>query len=78
MAFLILYDRFSVLKSIFYLSLFLEVNNGGSNAVSMKSKEDVMIRFCSRSQVFFKIDVLKNFANFTGKHLCRCLFLLKF
>ena len=24
----------------------------------------------SRSQIFFKIDVLKNFANFTGKQLC--------
>ena len=28
-----------------------------------------------RSQMFFKIDVLKNFANFTGKILCRSLFL---
>ena len=25
----------------------------------------------SHSQMFFKIDVLKNFATFTGKHLCR-------
>ena len=24
----------------------------------------------SRSQIFFKIGVHKNFANFTGKHLC--------
>ena len=24
----------------------------------------------SRSQMFFKIDVLKNLAMFTGKHLC--------
>ena len=24
----------------------------------------------SRSQMFFRIDVLKNFSNFTGKHLC--------
>ena len=31
----------------------------------------------SRSQMFFKIDVLKNFANFTGKHLCWSLFLIK-
>ena len=28
----------------------------------------------SHSQMFFKIDVLKNFANFTGKHLCWSLF----
>ena len=31
----------------------------------------------SRSQMFFKIDVLKNFVIFTGKHLCRSLFLIK-
>ena len=31
----------------------------------------------SRSQMFFKIDVLKNFAIFTGKHLCWSLFLIK-
>ena len=30
----------------------------------------------SRSQMFFKIVVLKNFANFTGKHLCWSLFLI--
>ena len=29
----------------------------------------------SRLQMFFKIDVLKSFANFTGKHLCWSLFL---
>ena len=28
--------------------------------------------------MFFGIDVLKNFANFTGKHLCWTLFLIKF
>ena len=28
----------------------------------------------SRLQIFFKIGVLKNFAIFTGKHLCLCLF----
>ena len=31
----------------------------------------------SRSQMFFKIGVLKNFANFTGKHLHSSLFLRK-
>ena len=31
----------------------------------------------SRSQTFFKIGVLKNFANFTGKHLCWSLLLIK-
>ena len=32
----------------------------------------------SRSHLFFKIGVLKNFANFTGEHLCWSLFLTKF
>ena len=31
----------------------------------------------SRSQMFFKISVLKNFAIFTGNHLCWSLFLIK-
>ena len=31
----------------------------------------------SRSQMFFKISILKNFAMFTGKHLCWSLFLIK-
>ena len=30
-----------------------------------------------RSQMFFKIGALKNFAIFTGKHLCWSLFLIK-
>ena len=30
----------------------------------------------SRSQMFFKVGVLKNFASFTGKHLCWGLFLI--
>ena len=32
----------------------------------------------SRSKMFFKIGVLKNFANFTEKYLYRSLFLTKF
>ena len=31
----------------------------------------------SRSQMFFKIGILKNFAIITGKHLCWSLFLIK-
>ena len=31
----------------------------------------------SRSQMFFKMSVLENFAHFTGKHLWRSLFLIK-
>ena len=36
-----------------------------------------MDRRSSRSQMFFKIGALKNFANFTEKHLCWSLFLIK-
>ena len=40
---------------------------------------DFRARSCrsSRSQMFFRIGVQKNFAHFTGKHLCRSLFLIK-
>ena len=31
----------------------------------------------SRQEVFYKISVLKNFAKFTRKHLCRSPFLIK-
>ena len=31
---------------------------------------DKIITTSSRSQMFFKKSVLKNFANFTGKHMC--------
>ena len=31
----------------------------------------------SFSYMFFKVAVLKNFANFTGKHLCCSFFLMK-
>ena len=31
----------------------------------------------SRSQMFFKKDVLRNFANFTEKHMCWSPFLIK-
>ena len=38
----------------------------------------MMIMFRSnRSQMFFKIVVLKNLAIFTGKHLCWCFFFNK-
>ena len=41
-------------------------------AITLALKE-----FCCRSQMLFKINVLSNFANFTGKHLCCSLFLIK-
>ena len=42
------------------------------------SKIDTSLKFrSSRSEVFRKIDVLRNFAKFTGKHLCKSVFLNK-
>ena len=38
---------------------------------------NVLIFRSIRSQIFFKIDVLKNFLSLTGKHLCWSLFLIK-
>ena len=35
-------------------------------------RAEVVVHRC-----FFKINVLKNFANFTGKNLCWCLFLIQ-
>ena len=40
------------------------------------SRKLLMFR-SSRSQMFLKISVLKNFANLTGKHLCWSLFLIQ-
>ena len=39
--------------------------------IKMKEKRN------GRSQMFFKIGVLKNFAKFTGKYLCQSLFFNK-
>ena len=41
------------------------------------SLNEVIIIRSSRSHLFFKIDVLKNFTIFTGKNLCWNLFLMK-
>ena len=39
--------------------------------------QEPQCRSSSRPEMFFKTGVLKNFANFTGKHLCWSLFLIK-
>ena len=40
--------------------------------------ESLLNKVSGLSQMFFEIGVLKNFANFTVKHLCWSLFLIKF
>ena len=42
-----------------------------------QSKKTVVKYRSSLSQMFFKVGSLKNFAIFTGKHLCWSLFLIK-
>ena len=39
--------------------------------------DQIYIFRSSRSEVFCKKKILRKFANFTGKHLCQCLFLIK-
>ena len=43
----------------------------------MPRKLNVALPRCSFSQMIFKIGVLKDFANFTGKQFCWSLFLVK-
>ena len=55
-----------------YLEIFRETN------IFLSQRDNVLSLRSSRSQMLFKVDALKNFANFTGKHLCWSLFLIKF
>ena len=48
-----------------------------SSAVLLDFSWSLRISRSSRSQIFFKIGVLKNFAIFIGKHMCWSLFLIK-
>ena len=47
--------------------------------VSVTYWESAYVSICrdSRPEVFCKKDVLRNFAKFTGKHLCQSVFLIK-
>ena len=80
--------EFKCLKAFLSLT-FLEDNNGGNLLYRKRCLHDtqrkkLLLNFVnlrkgrsSRSQMFFKVDVLKNFANFTGKHVYCSLFLIK-
>ena len=72
--------EFKCLKAVF-MFIFLEVHNE-----DMCPQQFIMLLYrkrClnegrnSRSHMFFKISVLKNLQNFTGKHLCWRLLLIK-
>ena len=54
-------------------------NNDNLHQLDQKRKQLIICTTfrSSRSQMFFKIGVLKNFAIFTEKHLCWSLFLIK-
>ena len=57
-------------RPAFYFSFWRTVN------LEKESRNDHIIR-SSPSQMFCKIDVFKNFAKFTRKHLCWCLVFIK-
>ena len=86
---LILYDGLSALKQFFVLMEARAYNNLLLLLLLLYRKQylhecqrkTLRLSFVnprrgksSSSQKFFKLSVLKNFANFTGKHLCWCLF----
>ena len=48
-----------------------------SMANFLKKHSQIAIIKRDRLQIFFKIDVLKNYTIFTEKHLCWCLFKIK-
>ena len=56
------------LKTTYYVFFYAKKRDGKQKTAVSRSR-------CS--QMFFKMDVLKNFANFIGKHLCWSLFLIK-
>ena len=60
------------LLTIYYLIIQKTMSPQKSEEVEILARAEAVVRRC-----FFKIDVLKNFANFTGKNLCWCLFLIK-
>ena len=59
-----------------YDNMFLTLESFKKQYQSIKQKEPYVRS--SRSQMFLKIGALKNFAIFTGKHLCPSLFLWNF
>ena len=67
------HQRHIILQRIFFVCLKKRVN---IRQEEEKPLSLVTVRSC-RSHMFFKIGVLKNFAIFTGKHLCWSLSLIE-
>ena len=51
-----------------------DVNSENFIYYKLTSEQGTIFSKFRRSRMFFKIGVLKNFAIFTGKHLCRVTF----
>ena len=66
-----------VVNSSFHQKLLFKKWQRKRNGFSQLNLWNIIVSRCGRSQMFFKISVLKRFANFTGKHLCWSLFLIK-
>ena len=66
-------DVFLQFGAIFTIQKIMKNTHGG---VLLLVKWQTEAPFFCISQMFFKIGVLKNFASFTGKHLCLSHFLI--
>ena len=58
-----------VVNSSFHQKLLFKKWQRKRNGFSQLNLWNIIVSRCGRSQMFFKISVLKRFANFTGKHL---------
>ena len=67
---LLLVILFAILKTGFSICMFLQNRFMEERSIPDKLRS-------SRLQMFFKIGVLETFTDFTGKHLCWSLFLIK-
>ena len=74
-------DRESCYNQEEWLEEFLDKKDASSMVVKMMTVKiwwELYWKYkCSSSDMFHKIGIPKNFANFTGKHLCWSFFLIK-
>ena len=76
--------EFKSLKGVFIFNFFRNILLYRKRCFHESQRKTLRLRFanprmsrCSRQQMLFKIGVLQNFVNFTGKHLCWSHYLIK-
>ena len=72
-----LHGSFTEILLMITMNIKIKVKSGYGNYFTGSMAILFPANFSSRSQIFFKIGVLKNLWIFTEKHLCRSLFLLR-